>query len=330
MIRVIPSNKLLVIYITLSGITYIGLLTNNLFGTYFGIMLFLVFTSYVLSWYLLAILMALYSQLIFSQGSAELTVGSSATIGVRVSSRLPIRWDAELTLVHSPHILSDTLRIKVNDGDYLVKLVGRWIGSTRIVGGIMEFKEPLGGLLVIQRLLLRNVDVIIKPRQVTGSIGKTGGVGGYIEYGLSLEGRLGDLRSLLIYDYERPASSIHWITSARVNELMMINRSDYGSCPIFIVSASSRMLIPRNGKRPIDDALQMISDSVQYCGEVKVVLIRRGYIEEKVVSRGAIPYLEREVRISVIKNYHGSNVSVDIPTYFRKYISEDDLSDIAT
>lgn len=66
------------------------------------------------------------------------------------------------------------------------------------------------------------------------------GVGGYTGHGLSMEGRLGDFRSLLIYDYERPASSIHWLTSARVSELMMVNRSEYGSCPILIVNVSSR------------------------------------------------------------------------------------------
>ncbi len=95
MIRVIPSNKLLIIYLVLSGITYIGLLANNLFGTYFGLILFIVFTSYVLSWYLLAMLAALYSRLIFEQNSVELTVGSSIIINAKVLSRIPIRWGGQ-------------------------------------------------------------------------------------------------------------------------------------------------------------------------------------------------------------------------------------------
>ncbi|WP_243668831.1 DUF58 domain-containing protein [Vulcanisaeta sp. JCM 16161] len=300
MIRVIPSNKLLVIYLVLSGLTYIGLLTNNAFSTYFGLMLFIVFTSYVLSWYLLAMLVALYSRLIPDQGRAELTVGSSVIIGARILSKIPIRWDAKLTLIHSPHIQSNVLRVRINN-EFPIKLMGRWIGSAKVIGGIMELSDSLG-LLSIQRLLLCDcVEVVIRPERSNSTINRVG-VGGYTEHGLSMEGRLGDFRSLLTYDYERPASSIHWLTSARVSELMMINRSDYGSCPIFIVNASSRTLVPQDGKRPIDEALQLINDLSNYCGEVKVILMRRGYVEEKIVSRGAIPYLEREIRVGIIRS----------------------------
>lgn len=300
MIRTIPSNRLLVIYLILSGITYIGLLTNNLFGMYFGLVLFIVFTSYVLSWYLLAIITALYSQLTFEQVGVELTVGSSVIINARISSKIPMRWEITLNLVHSPHIQSDTLRVRIND-EFTIKLTGRWIGYARIIGGIMELRDSLG-LLTIQRLLTCNgVSVTIMPRQSIGAIGKVG-IGGYTERGLSMEGRLGDFKSLSIYDYERSASSIHWLTSARVGELMMINRGDYGSCPVFVLNVSSRMLMPRDGERPIDEALQAISDSSQYCGEVRVILIRRDYVREKVVGKGDIPYLEREVRISVLRS----------------------------
>lgn len=67
MIRIIPSDRLLVMYLLFSGITYIGLLMNNQFGVYFGLMLFIVFTTYVLSWYLLMTITILYTQLLFSQ-----------------------------------------------------------------------------------------------------------------------------------------------------------------------------------------------------------------------------------------------------------------------
>ncbi len=153
MIRVIPSNKLLIIYLVLSGIIYIGLLANNLFGTYFGLILFIVFTSYVLSWYLLAMLAALYSRLIFEQNSIELTVGSSTIINAKVLSRIPIRWGARLDLIHSPpHVQSNVLNVKIN-GEFTVKLMGRWIGSARVIGGgVMELRDSLGGLLSISEI----------------------------------------------------------------------------------------------------------------------------------------------------------------------------------
>ena len=327
MIRAIPSNRLLVIYLILSGITYIGLLTNNLFGMYFGLSLFVVFTSYVLSWYSLAMITALYSRLTFQQVSVGLTVGSSVIINARISSKIPMRWEATLNLVHSPHIQSDTLRVRIND-EFTIKLTGKWIGDARIIGGIMELRDSLG-LLSIQRLLTCNgIDIIVMPRQSIGTVGRVG-IGGYTERGLSMEGRLGDFKSLSIYDYERPASSIHWLTSARVSELMMINRSDYGSCPIFILNVSSRMLMPLNGERLIDEALQVISDSSQYCGEVRVVLIRRDYVRERVVSRGDIPYLEREVRMSILRGLGEDVMSINLPTYFRKYLGKDELINIA-
>lgn len=327
MIRAIPSNKLLVIYLILSGITYIGLLTNNLFGTYFGLALFIVFTSYVLSWYLLAMVTALYSRLTFEQVSVELTVGSSVVINARISSKIPVRWEATLYLVHSPHIQSNALSVRIND-EFAIKLMGKWIGSVRIIGGIMELRDSLG-LLSIQRLLpYDGVNITVMPRRLISVIGEVG-IGGYTERGLSMGGRLGDFRSLSMYDYDRPASSIHWLTSARVGELMMINRSDYGSCPVFILDASSRMLIPRDGERPIDVALQAISDSSQYCGEVRVILIRRGYIKERIVSKGDIPYLEREIRISILRSSSEDNMLIDLPAYFRKYINEDELLNVA-
>ena len=327
MIRAIPSNRLLAIYLILSGITYIGLLTNNLFGMYFGLALFVVFTSYVLSWYSLAMITALYSRLTFQQVSVGLTVGSSVIINARILSKIPIRWEATLNLVHSPHIQSDMLRVRIND-EFTIKLTGRWIGGARIIGGIMELRDSLG-LLSIQRLLTCNgIDIIVMPRQSIGTVGRVG-VGGYTERGLSMEGRLGDFKLLSIYDYERPASSIHWLTSARVSELMMINRSDYGSCPVFILNVSSRMLMPRNGERPIDEALQVISDSSQYCGEVRVVLIRRDYVRERVVSRGDIPYLEREVRMSILRGLGEGGMLINLPTYFRKYLGKDELINIA-
>ncbi|MGC9179647.1 MAG: DUF58 domain-containing protein [Vulcanisaeta sp.] len=328
MIRVIPSNKLLIIYLALSGITYLGLLTNNLFGVYFGLALFIVFTSYVLSWYLLTILTALYSQLAFSQDNVELMVGSSTVIGIRILSKIPLRWEARLTLIHPPHIQSSVIKIRVNDGDFMVKLTGKWIGEVKIIGGIIDFEEPLR-LLLIQSLLLNNgVNVVIRPRQLSSAISKVE-IDGYTEYGALMEGRLGDFKSLSVYDYERSASTIHWLTSARVNELMMINRSDYGSCPIFIMNSSSRVLIPQNNERPIDKALQAISDLSQHCGEVSVVLVSKDHVEQKILSKVIIPYLEREIRIKMIRSCDINNVTMNIPDYFRKYIDYNKLLEIA-
>ncbi len=136
---------------------------------------------------------------------------------------------ARLNLIHSPHVQSNALNVKIN-GEFTVKLMGRWIGSTRVIGGVLELRDSLG-LLLIQRLLLCDcVEIVVRPRQLISASDKIG-VGGYTEHGLSMEGRLGDFKSLSMYDYERPASSIHWLTSARVSELMMINRSEFGSCP---------------------------------------------------------------------------------------------------
>lgn len=136
-----------------------------------------------------------------------------------------------LALIHSPpHVLTSTQEIRINGGEYAVKLIGRWIGVARIIYSIATLEEPLG-LLTIQGMLSSDgVNIVIRPRS-THETGSGVSIGGYTELGTTMEGRLGDLRSLIEYDYEKPASMIHWLTSARVNELMMISRGDYVHAP---------------------------------------------------------------------------------------------------
>ncbi len=328
MIRITPSDRLLVMYLVFSGITYIGLLMNNQFGVYFGLILFIVFTAYVLSWYLLMTITILHTQLLFSQDRVELVVGESSAIGIRLTSKIPLHPIIRLTLVCSPHVLIGTQRIRINGGEDIIRLVSRWVGVARIIGGIIALEEPLS-LLMIQAMLHSNgVSIIIRPRSTRETRGESG-TGGYTELGVSIEGRLGDLRSLIEYDYEKPASVIHWLTSARINELMMISRGDYGSCPTFIMNTSSRALVPRNGERPIDESLQVIYDSLYQCAEVKVVLVGRNYMEERVVSRGMIPFLEYSVRTRVIGSVGANNLVVNIPNYFLRYVEHGDLLDVA-
>ncbi|BDR92771.1 hypothetical protein [Vulcanisaeta souniana] len=328
MIRIIPSDRLLVMYLLFSGITYIGLLMNNQFGVYFGLMLFIVFTTYVLSWYLLMTITILYTQLLFSQDRVELIIGTSSTIGIKLVSKIPLRPMVRLALIHSPHVLTSTQEIRINGGEYAVKLIGRWIGVARIIYSIATLEEPLG-LLTIQGMLSSDgVNIVIRPRS-THETGSGVSIGGYTELGTTMEGRLGDLRSLIEYDYEKPASMIHWLTSARVNELMMISRGDYGSCPVFIMNASSRILVPKNGKRPIDDMLQMIYDSLHQCTEAKVVLVGRNYVEERTISRGMISFLEYSVRTKIINDMNMNDLAVDMPSYFLIYVKRGDLLDIA-
>ncbi|MGC8543301.1 MAG: DUF58 domain-containing protein [Vulcanisaeta sp.] len=326
MIRVIISNKLMLIYLALSGITYIGLLSNNVFGVYFGLMLFIIITSYVLSWYLLVSLTLLYSQLVIDQDVVETVVGSQIPLSVKIVSKIPVKLAAQVVLMHPPHVQSTIYNTLINGNYSIMRIIGRWIGEARVIGGIVSIEEPMK-LLTIQRVLIRNVKIVIRPGQAYGWTSRPGIVG-YQEYGVSTEGRLGDLRSLINYDYEKPASTIHWITSARVGELVMINWNEYGSCPVIIMNASSRMLIPKDGERPIDKALHIISNAAQQCNGVKVVLVSKEYIEQRIVSRESIPYLEYDVRMRIVKN-NISNAIIDIPNYFRKYIHDNQLIEIA-
>ena len=327
-IHVIPSNKLLALYMLLSGITYIGLITNNVFGTYLGLILFIVFTSYVLTWYLLTSLTLLFSEIVFESSRIEVTIDTSTSLNVRVVSRIPIKLGISLSLIHSPHITSSEERVTINGDYHTMNLLGRWIGDVGIIGGIVSIEDRMG-LMRIQGLIISSdeIHVIVRPARVYREYGRFGLVG-YGEVGTSLEGRLGDLKSLVEYDYERPASTIHWLTSARVNDLIMISRSEYGSCPAVIMDSSSKVLIPKDGKRPIDDFLQIISDIAQHCPEVKVVLISRDHVEQRFVAWDSIPNLEHYVRVRVVSN-NMDNAMINVPKHLQRYLGINELLEIA-
>ncbi|MFB6470231.1 MAG: DUF58 domain-containing protein [Vulcanisaeta sp. AZ3] len=326
MIHVELSDKLLIIYVAISSVTYAGLLMSNAFGVYFGLALFLVFTSYVMAWYLIANLVLVHSQISFDQDRVEVMWGARASLGVSVFSRIPIKLMASLILIHPPHVVSEERVVIINGGYSSVDMIGRWIGEVRIIGGVVIIREPMG-LMTIEGLLLSDgINVVINPapRGMDMSVGSMG----FGEHGISMEGRLGDFTYFMEYDYERPASSIHWITTARINELMMIRRNEYGSCPTIILNSSSRMLMPNNGNRPIDNALQIISEVTKYCPEVKVILISKGYVEQRTISRGLIPNLERDIRIRVLSN-NPNNVTINIPRHFMKFIDPNELYPLA-
>jgi hypothetical protein len=143
-IHVIPSNKLLALYMSLSGITYTGLITNNVFGTYLGLILFIVFTSYILTWYLLTSLTLLFSEIIFENGRIEVTIDTSTSLNVRVVSRIPIKLGISLSLIHSPHISSSEERMTINGDYHTINLLGRWIGDVGIIGGIVSIEDRMG------------------------------------------------------------------------------------------------------------------------------------------------------------------------------------------
>ncbi|KUO79991.1 MAG: hypothetical protein AT714_00725 [Vulcanisaeta sp. OSP_8] len=312
---------------SLSGITYTGLITNNVFGTYLGLILFIVFTSYVLTWYLLTSLTLLFSEIVFENGRIEVTIDTSTSLNVRVVSRIPIKLGISLSLIHSPHISSSEERMTINGDYHTMNLLGRWIGDVSIIGGIVSIEDRMG-LIRIQGLIISDeTHVIVRPARVHGKYGGFGLVG-YGEVGTSLEGRLGDLKSLVGYDYERPASTIHWLTSARVNDLIMISRSEYGSCPAVIMDSSSKVLIPKDGKRPIDDFLQIISDIAQHCPEVKVVLISRDHVEQRFVAWDSIPNLEHYVRVRVVSN-NMDNAMINVPKHLQRYLGINELLEIA-
>ena len=325
--HVIPSNKLMVLYILLSGITYLGLLTNNPFTTYLGLTLFVTFTSYILTWYLLVNLTLLNSQIIFEDGTIEVVIGNQAQLSVRVVSSIPLRFASTLSLLHPPHVITGVERVVINGGNKIVNITGRWVGEVYIIGGLIEVADEMGLLRVQGLLINEGIHVIIRPAR-SRKEGIKRGLLGYGEIGMFVEGMLGDLKALVEYDYERPASSIHWLTSARVGDLIMVSRGEHGSCPAIIMDSSSSVLIPRDGKRPIDEFLQAISDVAQRCPEVNVILVSRGYVEQRVITWNSIPSLERYVRIRIVKN-HLDSAAIDIPQYFIRYLGINELAEVA-
>ncbi|WP_252901679.1 DUF58 domain-containing protein [Vulcanisaeta sp. JCM 14467] len=84
--------------------------------------------------------------------------------------------------------------------------------------------------------------------------------GDYVDNATYMESKMGDFMYLRNYSFMEPASNIHWITSARVNELISVARSEAGNAlRLVIMEYTPRMLKPMGDMRPIDEALMYLS-----------------------------------------------------------------------
>ncbi len=109
------------------------------------------------------------------------------------------------------------------------------------------------------------------------------------------ESRFGDFMYLRDYDFLEPASNIHWLTSARVNELISVARSEAGNVPkLVIMEYTPRMLKPVGDMRPIDEALMYLSHlrSMNFT----LILIGNGLVRSLSVT-SSTPLANLELRL---------------------------------
>lgn len=296
-ITINTADKDVILYILFSTIAYIGLLLGNYFITYMGLSLVMLLTSYLMAWYLLASIILNTITLTVNSNYIRTTLGTNTYIPINISTKIPIKTTIRIRSVSSPHLMVKPINVNLNTEDARLVLQPRWLGHAYIVGFIVEINDTLN-LFMIKKFIRRIIRIDVEPGEEVHVEG-TGALSDLITWGTS-RSRTGDFMSIINYDFNEPASTIHWLTSARVNELMMIIRSEGGSCPQVIIEFSSKMLLPSDNLRPIDKTLIFLNKLLKNCGVIKSILINKYEINTKYLSRENLLDLEYELRHYII------------------------------
>ncbi|MGC9153045.1 MAG: DUF58 domain-containing protein [Vulcanisaeta sp.] len=292
----IKYNRSLIIYVLIASLMYLGIYIKNALLTFVGINLFLVFTSYLLTWDLLTSL----SLSLLDINDELMVMKDHVILRIRAKSSLPLKIPAKITLICSPHLQCSNIDrdLIINGKQKDLDLEIKWFGIAKVLGIIIKVVDPMG--IVTNAAFIRlGHDIVIEPKEnVKLIIGK--GFNRDLGDAVVFQSRTGDFVTLKEYDFSEPVSSIHWITSARVGNLVSTVRSEMGNLPkLIIMEYTPHMLKPANKYRPIDEALMYLR-GLRGIGAL-LILIGNDIIKVMNLSRVAsLADLELRLRMLVI------------------------------
>ncbi len=259
MSSVIRDNAILIIYVIVALLMYLGIYAKNEAPLLIGIGLFLVFTSYFLMWDLITSIILRTLRITHEITHAE----QSVTLSITAKSPLRLKLPAHVSLICSPpHLLcGDDYGVVINgppQEQFNIRV--KWFGVAEVLGIIISVFDPLR-VIKNSRFIKIIHEVSVEPiRWVSLKIIGQKLPGDSANSTIYVKSRFGDFMYLRDYDFLEPASNIHWLTSARVNELISVVRSEAGNVPkLVIMEYTPRMLKPVGDMRPIDEALIYLS-----------------------------------------------------------------------
>ena len=254
---IVRGNAILMIYVVIALLMYMGIYARSEAPLLIGTGLFLVFTSYFLTWDLLTSTILRTLRIDYEIARAE----RSIVLSIIVASPLRLKLPVHASLICSPHLLcSDDYHIVINGSQEQFDIRVRWFGVAEVMGIVIRVSDPLG-IIRNSRLIKIGREIPIEPtRLALLEIMGQRLHGEYVDNVTYTESRMGDFMYLRNYNFMEPASNIHWITSARINELISVARSEAGNAPrLVIMEYTPRMLKPMGNMRPIDEALMYLS-----------------------------------------------------------------------
>ena len=254
---IVRGNAILMIYVVIALLMYMGIYARSEAPLLIGTGLFLVFTSYFLTWDLLTSTILRTLRIDYEIARAE----RSIVLSIIVASPLRLKLPVHASLICSPHLLcSDDHHIVINGSQEQFDIRVRWFGVAEVMGIVIRVSDPLG-IIRNSRLIKIGREIPIEPtRLALLEIMGQRLHGEYVDNVTYTESRMGDFMYLRNYNFMEPASNIHWITSARINELISVARSEAGNAPrLVIMEYTPRMLKPMGNMRPIDEALMYLS-----------------------------------------------------------------------
>jgi len=241
-------------------VAYVGFLNNSPQVAAIASLALLIYTAYVLSWYvsrtveLRRVNVDLRAQLM-SRGDS---IKVNAPEGVRVRP------------VVSRHF-------EVKGGEMTLK----WGGVARVLGLLLTAYDPLTGLSISTfRELKVTVLTLVGSLEGPGASALT-----------LLESGVEEYRGLVEYDYTKPASRIHWPSSARINELVAKDYSEEAARLVVSIPALPDLLT-EGDVRPIDRVLMALEGLARRYGLIRVMLIGPGISEGVNVTLGEVPLVE--------------------------------------
>ena len=290
--KVIRGSTALLIYTVIALIMYLGLYARSEAPLLVGIGLFLVITSYLLTWDLITDMTL--KTLRVSYDIAH--TGHGIELGINATSPLRLKLPIRLSLICTPHLMcGGDYRLVVNGPQEQLSIGIKWLGVAEILGFIARVSDPLN-IVGNSRFIRIGRSVPIEPEEEPSRISGERMPGERVGGMALIESRLGDFMYLRNYDFLEPASNIHWLTSARVNDLISVARSEVGSSPrLVVMEYTPRLLKPLNDKRLIDHALTYLG-RLRHAG-FTLVLVGNGLVKVLTITpRTSLANLELGLR----------------------------------
>lgn len=241
-------------------IAYLGFILGNPLITVASLAVLVIYLAYTLSWYITTVDTINRLQ--------TPTFNGIFRVGDRVRFKPPPGLD--IVPIVSRHI------------NYINgELVFRWSGSARILGFVIKAKDELTGLSAY-RFRLVKATIPVRFMEV--------GEGFYA--GRLAERGMDEYRGLIEYDFTKPASSIHWPTSAKVGSLIAKEYAEEATRLTVAIPAIPDVLVAGDDLRPIDRILKVLEDVASKYGQVNVILVGLNMSESVIINKDTVHTIE--------------------------------------